>query len=90
MVRRLKAVQENARRLAHGLPLEPLPAGTDEIASLGSQLENAAYLLQERERELSESETALPRPVRPGARFLTKRPTGTARCAASTRPSALC
>ena len=27
MVRRLRAVEENARRLAHGLPLEPLPAG---------------------------------------------------------------
>ncbi|MCU1236332.1 MAG: multi-sensor signal transduction histidine kinase [Candidatus Solibacter sp.] len=56
MVRRLQAVQENARRLAHGLPLEPLPAGTDEIASLGVQLETAAYLLRERERELSDSE----------------------------------
>ena len=56
MVRRLKAVQENARRLAHGLPLERLPAGTDEIASLGTQLETAAFLLKERERELSESE----------------------------------
>jgi PAS domain S-box-containing protein len=56
MVRRLNAVQENARRLAHGLPLEPLPPGTDEIASLGSQLATAAYLLQERERELSASE----------------------------------
>lgn len=56
LVRRLKAVQENARRLAHGLPLDPLPPGTDEIASLGSQLETAAYLLHERERELSDSE----------------------------------
>jgi PAS domain S-box-containing protein len=56
MVRRLQAVQENARRLAHGLPLAPLRPGTDEIAALGSQLENAAYLLQARERELSESE----------------------------------
>jgi PAS domain S-box-containing protein len=56
IVRRLLAVQENARRLAHGLPLERLQAGTDEIASLGRQLENAAFLLQERERELSDSE----------------------------------
>ncbi len=56
VVRRLQAVQENARRLAHGLPLEPLPEGTDEIASLGSQLETAAYLLEGRERELRDSE----------------------------------
>jgi PAS domain S-box-containing protein len=52
MVRRLQAVEENARRLAHGLPLEPLPPGSDEIAALGDQLQNAAYLLREREREL--------------------------------------
>jgi PAS domain S-box-containing protein len=56
MVRRLQAVQENARRLAHGLPLEPLEPESDEIASLGRQLETAAYLLTERERKISESE----------------------------------
>jgi PAS domain S-box-containing protein len=52
MVRRLQAVEENARRLAHGLPLVPLPPGSDEIAALGNQLQDAAYLLREREREL--------------------------------------
>ena len=56
MVRRLHAVEENARRLAHGLPLEPLPPGSDEIAALGNQLEDAAYLLRERERDLRVSE----------------------------------
>jgi len=56
LVTRLQAVEENARRLAHGLPLEPFPSGTDEIASLANQIENAAYLLRERERELRESE----------------------------------
>ena len=56
MVRRLRAVEENARRMAHGLPLEPLPPGSDEIAALGTQLENAAYLLRERERDLRVSE----------------------------------
>ena len=56
MVGRLRAVEENARRLAHGLPLEPLPPGSDEIDALGLQLENAAYLLRERERELRVSE----------------------------------
>ena len=56
LVSRLQAVEENARRLAHGLPLDPFPSGTDEIASLANQLENAAYLLRERDRELRESE----------------------------------
>jgi PAS domain-containing protein len=56
MVRRLQAVEENARRLAHGLPLEPMPPGSDEIAALGNQLEDAAYLLRERERDLRVSE----------------------------------
>jgi PAS domain S-box-containing protein len=56
MVRRLQAVEENARRLAHGLPLEPMPEGSDEIAALGNQLEEAAYLLRARERDLRESE----------------------------------
>ena len=56
MVKRLQLVEENARRLAHGLPLEPMPLGTDEIAALGNQLEDAAYLLRERERDLLMSE----------------------------------
>jgi PAS domain S-box-containing protein len=56
MVRRLQAVEENARRLAQGLPLKPMPQGTDEIAALGNQLEHAAYLLRERERDLRVSE----------------------------------
>ena len=56
MVKRLHAVEENARRLAHGLPLEPMPQGTDEIAALGNQLEDAAYLLRARERDLRVSE----------------------------------
>ena len=49
-------MHENARRLAHALPLEPSPGGTDEIAELGRQLENADYLLREREGKLRESE----------------------------------
>jgi PAS domain S-box-containing protein len=56
LVRRIRTVGENARRLAHGLPLEPLPRGSDEIAELASQLDDAAYLLRERERSLQESE----------------------------------
>jgi len=56
LVRRVQMLEENARRLAHGLPLEPFPAGTDEIAALARQLEDAAYLLRDRERELRGSE----------------------------------
>lgn len=56
MVSRLRAVEENARRLAHGFPLEPLPQGSDEINALGSQLEDAAFFLRERERDLRVSE----------------------------------
>jgi PAS domain S-box-containing protein len=56
MVKRLQLVEENARRLAHGLPLEEMPQGTDEIAALGNQLEDAAYLLRARERDLRVSE----------------------------------
>ncbi len=56
MVRRIKEVEENARRLAHGLTLEPFPRGSDEIASLARQLEDAAVLLGARERSLRQSE----------------------------------
>ena len=56
MVKRLRLVEENARRLAHGLPLEEMPQGTDEIAELGNQLEDAAYLLRARDRDLRVSE----------------------------------
>lgn len=56
MVRRIREVEENARRLAHGVPLEPFPRGTDEIASLAHELEEAAVLLRGRERELRGSE----------------------------------
>jgi PAS domain S-box-containing protein len=56
LIKRLQAVGENARRLAHGLPLDPLPPGTDEIADLGRQLDHAAYLLRLREQGFRESE----------------------------------
>ena len=56
LVKRLQLVEENARRLAHGLPMDPMPQGTDEIAALGNQLEDAGYLLRERERDLRVSE----------------------------------
>src|ERR1700730_13333166 len=40
IVRRLRLVEDNARLLAQGLPLKPLPARMDEIAHLGRQLED--------------------------------------------------
>jgi len=56
MTRRVQRVEENARRLASGQPLRPLPTGTDEIASLGRQLEHTAALLRVHERSLREGE----------------------------------
>ena len=54
--RRIQAVSENARRLAHGLPLEAFKGGSDEITALARQIEDAAYLLRKREREVKENE----------------------------------
>ncbi|MDE3168326.1 MAG: PAS domain S-box protein, partial [Acidobacteriota bacterium] len=56
MVERLRQVEANAHRLAHGLPLKATPGGRDEIATLGRELEHAALLLGDRERELRASE----------------------------------
>ena len=54
--KRIAAVAENARRLAHGLPLEPFRRGSDEISALAQQIEDAAYLLRKREREVKDNE----------------------------------
>jgi PAS domain S-box-containing protein len=54
--KRIAAVSENARRLAHGLPLEPFRGGTDEISDLAQQIEDGAYLLRKREREVKDNE----------------------------------
>jgi len=82
--RRLRIVHENARRLAHGLPLEPPPTGADEIASLGQQLESADFLLHARERETREASAAIATSsiTRPSP---TRRPIATASSAASIR-----
>jgi PAS domain S-box-containing protein len=56
LVRRIEKVEENAHRLAHGLPLEKFPAGTDEIASLARELENADVLMRAREHNMRDSE----------------------------------
>lgn len=56
LVKRIEFVTENARRLAHSLPLDPFPKGADEVAVLARQIEDAAFLLQARERELRGSE----------------------------------
>ena len=50
MVRRLRVVQDNAHRLAQGLPLQPMLAGSDEIATLSQELFHAARLLGDRDR----------------------------------------
>ena len=53
--KRIQAVEENARRLAHGLPLEVFKQGSDEISALARQIEDAAYLLRKREREVKDN-----------------------------------
>jgi PAS domain S-box-containing protein len=57
VLRRMRGLEENARRLAHGLPLEGLPTGTDEIADLARRLGEASLLLRSREKELRDSES---------------------------------
>src|SRR5579871_134121 len=53
---RLRALEQNARRLAQGAPLEPIPDGDDEIAAAARAIGDAARLFSERQRELRESE----------------------------------
>jgi PAS domain S-box-containing protein len=53
---RIRAIEQNAHRLALGVALEDLPSGKDEIAAVGRAIHEAAYLLGERERELRASE----------------------------------
>ena len=57
LVRRVGQVGANAHRLARGQPLEPIPPGSDEIAALARELDEAAVLLRARENLLSSSET---------------------------------
>jgi len=56
LARRLAEVEENARRLAHGMPLEAARGALDEIGALERKIEEAAALLSARERESRESE----------------------------------
>jgi len=54
--KRIVEVEENARRLSHGVPLEPFSRGSDEVSDLARQIEDAAYLLRQREREVKDNE----------------------------------
>jgi PAS domain S-box-containing protein len=54
---RVRAVERNAYRFAHGLPLASLPEAADVIGSLGRQIEDAAQQMRARERELRASES---------------------------------
>ena len=56
LTRRIVEVEENARRLAHGVPLEPFSPGSDEISALGRQIEDAAFLLRQRERAVKDND----------------------------------
>jgi PAS domain S-box-containing protein len=57
LTKRVRAVERNAYRLAHGLPLSTLPEAADEIGILGRQIADAAQRMRARERELRESES---------------------------------
>ena len=50
--RRVKLLQEDARRVAEGLPIIAQPMGRDEIAELGMALKNTSVLLSEQASEL--------------------------------------
>jgi len=56
IVRRVKRVGDNTRRLVQHLPLPPTPQGKDEIGLLERGVEVAAEMLAQRERQLRESE----------------------------------
>ena len=56
IVRRVRALEGNAERLARGEPLVALPDDADEIGRLGLRLSRTSDLLRAREQELRESE----------------------------------
>ncbi len=62
--RRVQAVDQNARRLARGEPLQPLGPGNDDIGHLGASLGEAGVLLAERQRQLERSAAELEQRVR--------------------------
>src|SRR5215213_201810 len=59
VTRRAARLEENAERLAGGLPLLPAPPDSDALGELGRGLERAAVLLGERERALREAQALL-------------------------------
>lgn len=56
IVRRVRALEDNAESLAMGEPLTPLPDDADEIGRLAQRLSRASDLLRAREQELRDSE----------------------------------
>jgi len=59
IVRRTQTLEENARRLHHGLPLLPLPRAADEIGRLAEALDMASRQRNRAEEALRESEERL-------------------------------
>jgi PAS domain S-box-containing protein len=56
LARRVGLVGANAHRLATGQAIEDMPGGSDEIANLGREIQEAAALLSARQNRLAESE----------------------------------
>lgn len=48
MLRRIQALANNAERLVHDQPLQPIDGGRDELGVLGDRLQNASLLLAAR------------------------------------------
>jgi PAS domain S-box-containing protein len=64
VVRRVQQLEENARNLAQGIPVETGVGGRDEIARLGSTLQDASRLLTARDQELRAAQSDLESRVR--------------------------
>lgn len=71
IVRRLRVVTENARRVADGQELEPV-RGQDEIAQLAVQLERSAKLLRTRESELHQAKVEADRANQAKSDFISR------------------
>jgi PAS domain S-box-containing protein len=59
VVRRVRQLEEDARNLAHGIPVNTETPGRDEIARLGATLKEASRLLTSRDQELRAARSKL-------------------------------
>jgi signal transduction histidine kinase/ActR/RegA family two-component response regulator len=72
IVRRVRRLGDNARRLASGQQLMPFAHGNDEIGSLAHELEDAAALLAQRESAMRSATDEAERANRAKSEFLSR------------------